>query len=214
MQLHRQLSGFDLVTHTPLSHTSSKERIIRIAAQLFAERGYHAVGVNDICVAAGLSRGALYHYINSKEEILEEICGNYMMQLGDLGRRALEQEADPVSRLRRLGYDLVDIISRHKAELTVCFRELQSFSTADRRKKVLALHADYEELWIQVLKAGHADGKFRPYSKVQLKGLLGMYYYSYIWLRPELIQETADTFHDIVLRAISLDGGSAQRQER
>jgi len=195
------------VTDTTLSQLPSRERIIRVAARLFAERGYHAVGVQDLCEAVGLSRGALYHHIESKEEILEEICSSYMSQLGVLAQRTLAQESDPQAQLRKLGYDLIDIIARHKAELTVCFREIQSF-TAERREKVLALHAAYESAWVQVLKAGHAAGTFRPYSKVRLKGLLGMYYYSYIWIRPdhpEMVQETADTFHDIVMQAVLPD---------
>lgn len=203
--------SIDLAAQRPLPVTDinfsvlpPKERIVKVAAQLFAERGYHAVGVNDLCLAVGLSRGALYHHIESKEDILEEICSSYMSQLGVLAQHTLAQEPDPQSQLRKLGYDLIDIIARHKAELTVCFREIQSFN-AERRQKVLALHAAYESAWVQALKAGDAAGVFRPYSKLRLKGLLGMYYYSYIWIRPndpKMVQETADTFHDVVLRTV------------
>ena len=175
-----------------------------MAAVLFAERGYHAVGVNDICEAVGLSRGALYHHIHSKEEILDEICSDYMNQLGVLARRTIEHEPKPEIQLQKLGHDLIDIIARHKAELTVCFREIQSL-TGERREKVLGLHAAYERIWADVLKAGATMGQFRAYSKSRLKGLLGMYYYSYIWIQPDnrpMIKESTDTLHDIVLRAV------------
>lgn len=183
---------------------ASRDRIIRVAAVLFAERGYHAVGVNDICEAVGLSRGALYHHIDSKEEILDEICSSYMTQLGVLARHTIEHEANPEIQLQKLGHDLIDIIARHKAELTVCFREIQSL-TGERRERVLGLHAVYERIWADVLKAGAKMGRFRAYSKSRLKGLLGMYYYSYIWIQPEnrpMIKESTDTLHDIVLKAV------------
>src|SRR3546814_588894 len=115
---------------------------------------------------------------------LEEICSSYMTQLGVLARRIIEQESEPERQLQKLGHDLIDIIARHKAELTVCFREIQSL-TGERREKVLALHAAYERIWADVLKAGAKIGRFRTYSKSSLKGLLGMYYYSYIWIQPE-----------------------------
>jgi len=201
------------VTHTTLSDLASKERIIRVAALMFAERGYHAVGVNDLCKAVGLSRGALYHHIHSKEAILDEICSSYMAKLGDLARRTVEQECDPEVQLRKLGHDLIDIVARHKPELTVCFREIQSL-TGERRERVLGLHAAYENVWMQVLKKGHAAGRFRPYSKHRLKGLLGMHYYSYIWIRsdsPAMVRETAETFHDIVLRAVAPAPASAPK---
>lgn len=192
------------MTDPTFSQLAPKERIIRMAALLFAERGYHAVGVNDLCKAVGLSRGALYHHIHSKEEILYEICSSYMSQLGALGRLTIEQQPDPILQLQRLGQDLIDIIARHKAELTVCFREIQSL-TGERHEKVLGLHAVYERIWANVLKAGAETGPFRPYSKARLKGLLGMYYYSYIWIQPQnaaMIDETTRSFHDITLRAV------------
>ena len=192
------------MSNTNFPELESRERIIRVAALLFAERGYHAVGVNDICEAVGLSRGALYHHIHSKEEILDEICSSYMTQLGVLARHTIEHEPKPEIQLQKLGHDLIDIIARHKAELTVCFREIQSL-TGERRDRVLGLHAAYERIWADVLKAGAKTGRFRAYSKPRLKGLLGMYYYSYIWIQPEnrpMIKESTDTLHDIVLKAV------------
>lgn len=189
---------------TTLPEAGSKERITRAAATLFAERGYHAVGVSDICEAVGLSRGALYHHIRSKEDILEEICSNYMSQLGALARRTIEEESEPEAQLQRLGRDLLNIIAHHKAELTVCFREIQSL-TGERRERVLGLHATYERVWADVLKAGAKTGRFRPFSKMRLKGLLGMYYYSYIWIRPdkpEMLEESTTELHDIVMNAV------------
>lgn len=190
--------------NTNFSELASRERIIRVAALLFAEHGYHAVGVSDLCKAVGLSRGALYHHIRSKEEILEEICSNYMTQLGVLARRTIKQESNPEIQLQKLGHDLIDIIARHKAELTVCFREIQAL-TGERHAKVLGLHAAYERAWANVLKAGAKSGQFRTYSKSRLKGLLGMYYYSYIWIKPEkisMVNESAEILHDIVLKAV------------
>lgn len=192
------------MSNTNFSELASRDRIIRVAALLFAEHGYHAVGVSNLCEAVGLSRGAFYHHIHNKEDILEEICSSYMTQLGVLARRTIEQESEPEIQLQKLGHDLIDIIARHKAELTVCFREIQSL-TGERREKVLDLHAAYERIWADVLKAGAKIGRFRAYSKSRLKGLLGMYYYSYIWVQPgniPMIDESTEILHDIVLKAV------------
>ena len=52
---------------------TSKERIIKAAAELFADRGYHAVGMTDLQQAVNLGRGSLCQHINSKEELLFDI---------------------------------------------------------------------------------------------------------------------------------------------
>jgi len=44
-----------------------RESIIDTSARLFAANGYHATGINELCDANELGKGALYHYIGSKE---------------------------------------------------------------------------------------------------------------------------------------------------
>jgi TetR/AcrR family transcriptional regulator, cholesterol catabolism regulator len=51
-----------------------KKEIIEKAAELFREKGYAACGVRDIASAVGLEPSSLYSHINSKEDLLFEIC--------------------------------------------------------------------------------------------------------------------------------------------
>jgi hypothetical protein len=48
----------------------------------------------------------------------------------------------------------------------------------------MALHIRYEHAWRQAIVDGVDSGEFRPYEPVVLKAVLGMYFYSYLWLRP------------------------------
>jgi len=47
----------------------SRKRLVETALRLFATRGYHAVSIADIVRESGCTRGALYHYFSSKEEL-------------------------------------------------------------------------------------------------------------------------------------------------
>ena len=182
---------------------STRQAIFATAARLFAEKGYHAIGMAELGEAVKLSRGALYHHIGSKEEILHDICCRYMLELLRYRRELLEQESDPGRRLDMLGAHLLDVIARHRAELTVCFRESHSL-TGERRAEVLGLHAAYENIWRMVLEDGERAGRFKPYSRYRLKGLLGMHYYSYLWMRPEVDDPAAvaAVFNDIVATGV------------
>ena len=55
-----------------------RESIIDTSARLFAANGYHATGINELCEANELGKGALYHYIGSKEELLAAIHDRVM----------------------------------------------------------------------------------------------------------------------------------------
>ena len=185
--------------------SSQRARILKAAARLFAQRGYHAVGMNELQQAVELGRGALYHHIRSKEDLLYDIAREY---IGDLAAFALDakREKDLWTRVRLLGRDLLLKIASHQAELTVCFREVQAL-TAERHTEVMGLHASYEQVWRDTLIEGAESGVFRPYDPIILKGLLGMYFYSYLWMRPggalgpEVI---AERFNEMTQRMLAL----------
>lgn len=49
------------------------ERLIAAATRLFAEHGYESTSVQDVVSAAGVTKGAMYHYFDSKDALLYEI---------------------------------------------------------------------------------------------------------------------------------------------
>lgn len=196
------LSG-NQVVHQMKKTASSKERIIKAAAKLFSDRGYHAVGMTDLQRAVDLGRGSLYHHISSKEDLLYEIVSVYIHELV-LEAKEAKKIADPVERIRMLGAGLVEKIATHQAELTVCFREVQSL-TESRHETVMEMHGDYEKVWKETFQAGAKAGVFRDYDPVVLKGVLGMYYYSYLWIKPSAKENfgvIADRLVDLTLRML------------
>ncbi len=58
-----------------------KVEILRAAAQLFHEKGFHATSMNDISKAVNLTKPGLYHYVESKEELLYAIMDHAMSRL-------------------------------------------------------------------------------------------------------------------------------------
>src|SRR4051812_50166776 len=55
-----------------------RKAIVDMSARLFARQGYHATGITELCAANDLGKGALYHYIGSKEELLVAIHDRVM----------------------------------------------------------------------------------------------------------------------------------------
>jgi len=56
----------------------SRQEILRTAARLFQQRGYHATSMNDVASALKLSKGGLYHHFQSKDEILFNLMDHAM----------------------------------------------------------------------------------------------------------------------------------------
>lgn len=191
----------------PLRESKHSDRIRRVAAGLFAKKGFAGVGVAEIGEATGLGRGALYHHIQSKEDLLYDISSRYIKNLVETARRTVAQHPDPEDRIRRLSFDLMETVGLHLAEMTVCFREFEALA-GEHYTNISRFHAEYEQIWIDAVSAGVASGAFREIDgeKVAVKGLLGMYFYSFLWLNSEgkyKPSEIGEIFADLFLRAVS-----------
>ncbi|MHA6619826.1 TetR/AcrR family transcriptional regulator [Pseudonocardia sp. DLS-67] len=70
----------------------TRRELLRVARELFADRGYGAVGTEEIVARAGLTRGALYHHFQGKrdlfravhEQLEEELVAEIASRLGDV----------------------------------------------------------------------------------------------------------------------------------
>jgi len=157
-------------------------RIQKIAAKLFAAKGFRAVGVAEICDAVGLGRGALYYHISSKEDLLFSIVVHHIEALVAFGRDLLETETEPRKRIHALSHHLTGMIFTKLPEMTVCFREADCL-TGQRHRIVAELHEMYQNIWTDTLLDGAQKGIFRPLPAVAINGILGMHFHSFLWLK-------------------------------
>lgn len=180
-------------------------RILHAAAELFAEHGYHGTGIAQLEQAVGLRRGALYHHIGSKEALLFEISTSQLRLMVDAALEIEETVPDPEERFRVLARTLLENVADHLLEWTVHYRDFTSLTGA-WKETVLELRRNYELVWWRTLTAGVDTGQFLPVPQaVALKGILGMFTYSYVWLSRDgelTPTEVADVFCDTFLNGI------------
>ncbi|MEM7368525.1 MAG: TetR/AcrR family transcriptional regulator [Bacteroidota bacterium] len=67
---------------------TKKEKVLEVASRLFAEQGFEKTSMANICEAANVSKGLVYHHFKSKNEILLEIFSSttrHMMEMNESG---------------------------------------------------------------------------------------------------------------------------------
>jgi len=80
---------------------TTRATLIAAARALFAERGYAAVGTEEIVRAAGVTRGALYHHFAGKQELFQAVYESVEQQLVEqIAASALAGASDPLEALR------------------------------------------------------------------------------------------------------------------
>ena len=146
----------DSALHSDAANPSRREQILRAAAQLFAERGSRAVGVDDVGAAVGVTGPAIYRHFASKDAMLAEMLLRISERLlaGGRERVAAVGDDDPAAQLRALIAFHVDFALDNPALITVQDRDLGSLSTRDAAQ-VRRLQRRYVEIWVGVLTRLH-----------------------------------------------------------
>lgn len=86
----------------PNTTESTREQIIELAAKLFANKGYSAVGIQEIVNEAGISKPTLYYYFGSKKGLLESLIQTKCGKLLELMEEASAYEHDFVGGLTKM----------------------------------------------------------------------------------------------------------------
>ncbi len=67
------------------------------------------------------------------------------------------------------------------------------------------LHQTYQQLWEDAIATGIAQGVFRQINKVAVKAMMGMFFYSSLWLKsdgPQTADEVGDVFSDLIIHSL------------
>jgi AcrR family transcriptional regulator len=179
---------------------ATRERILRVAVELFAEKGFHATGVAEIGLRAGIQRGALYYHIGSKEELLWEVLRPHVEEARAAAQAIAQADLGPVEKLRRLIHDHVQTIATHRPSVVTYIRDRDGLSHS-RRVELEALRDEVESAWRQILEEGVGAGAFRTADPVVVNGLLGLVNMVYLWYRPggpDTPDDIAEKFTDLV----------------
>ena len=194
---------------------SRRQAIIDASAHVFARQGYHATGIMELCAANDLGKGALYHYIGSKEELLAAIHDRVMDEVMLGADRVAVTGGRPSRQLALLGDELLGVIHRYPDHVWVFLHEFPAL-TGERADQFRKRRREYERRVEDVVRAGVASGEFRSVDPwLTARAWLGMHNYTYLWLKPGGRLEAgfvAKPFAEIFMTGIARPGrGTAQR---
>jgi TetR/AcrR family transcriptional regulator, cholesterol catabolism regulator len=90
-----------------------REELLAAAAKIFSARGYEGASLREICAAAGILPGSMYHYFRSKEDLFVSVHAEGFRRLNEVVDRALEGETDPWRRIEAaIGAHLTELVER------------------------------------------------------------------------------------------------------
>ncbi len=188
--------------------TTTRDRILEEAAKLFTERGYEATSVQDIALALGLSKAALYHHFRSKEEVLYEISLLALRGLLKEGERALA-EPEAKQALLRFMEGHARFFEDNYPFFVTMLQGIKSLSP-ERRAATVALRDQHEANLRAILRRGIEEGDFRELDvALAARAVLSMLNWMIRWFRPHgpmRAEEVARGYYHLILRGLARGG--------
>ncbi|MBC9711090.1 TetR/AcrR family transcriptional regulator [Streptomyces sp. TRM66268-LWL] len=193
------------MARTKAPNPEVRRRILDVSLDLFATKGFAATGVQEIVTKAGVTKGALYHYFKSKDEILFEIYGKVFGRELDSLQRIVAEGQDPERTLRAIIVDLVV----HTADST---RESAVFARGGHAESphwqaMQEQWRRYQEGFRQVIRDGQESGVFAAKASPEVVSwsVFGFTNSMHTWYRPEGRKSPAaigDELADLVLTGL------------
>jgi TetR/AcrR family transcriptional regulator, fatty acid metabolism regulator protein len=146
------------LTDRSIAQEEKRRLILDAAVSVFARNGYHTSRVGEIAEEAGVAHGLLYHYFDSKEEVLETVFRENWADLLVRFRAVEASDERAEAKLRGIAKILLRTWRNNPALVTVMVREVA------RTPHVQAQVEEIEEgirVIQRVIEAGQADGAFR-----------------------------------------------------
>jgi TetR/AcrR family transcriptional regulator, cholesterol catabolism regulator len=177
--------------------------VIDTSARVFATKGFHATSIQDLVDATGLKAGGLYHYIESKDELLVRICDDLMEPLLDAVREIANSDLPARLRLREIMHTWIEHIERKRDHMLVFQQERHVLQDGAQWQRVSKQRKEFEELLAEVFASGEASDEFSFADRdLSLRALLGMVNQLPQWFRPDgrlTADQIADGYLDIIV---------------
>jgi AcrR family transcriptional regulator len=157
----------------PDPRSQKKQRILTAARDVCNEKGFESTRMDEIAHRAGVSKGTLYNFFSSKEDLfISAVLASYQ-RFDGLLPVVEDQSAEPAERLQALVESLAGGFGEISAQILLAH---QSWSVVlrspDARQRLFGtlrqIYAGYSAGLEDILSAGIASGSFRPDLDVEL----------------------------------------------
>ncbi|MFD6673720.1 TetR/AcrR family transcriptional regulator [Rhodococcus zopfii] len=173
-----------------------REDLLRASVQLFHDRGYAEIGVEEIAAAVGLPASGVYRYYPSKADILAAAFYRAIDGLEAAVAEEVRTATDPVDAVRALTAVYVDLSFSQRELMSVYFAELINVAPGPRADLRLRQRSNIEQ-WAALLREVRpelsvVESRFLIYGALNLVSDLG------VFLGPAAAQQEAPRIHNLM----------------
>jgi len=190
-------------------HTRKKD-ILEAALVLFSEKSYHEVTVDEIAKRVGLSKGTLYLYFDTKENLFFSIIQEKTEALFSRLQSAIQDNAPYLHRLENFIKAYFAFFEEYQAYFKIIHSEKRRMEVPNRnrmRNHITKSYYDYDHLLLNFMKEGQDRGLFRDMKPEiitnTLRGLLNSFIFQCVFTEEKCsLVEEAPYVLDLFLNGV------------
>jgi AcrR family transcriptional regulator len=190
-----------------------RQQIMEAALACFARKGYHKTTMDDIVAESGLSKGTLYWYFKSKDELFFSLINSFFLEMQQDLDAIFEQPTSATDKLRTLGHEFASFYEE-VAEFLNVFFEFWMLGALNEQLNHLfhEMLSRYRGVIAGVIRDGVKAGEFNAVDADQL-AVTVMAAYDGLWFYKMLMPDQVDlyrashVFIETLFSGLAADGG-------
>jgi AcrR family transcriptional regulator len=192
-----------------------RKSILNAALQLFVERGFRNTKMEMVAEKAEISKGLLYFYFHSKEELLSEIIRENFQELLEFLSNLKRDKSSPEEKLLKFIEGELTFYSKKRDLSKFLFSLLSSYELKDLKEKYrevfLEMHNKEKAVLREILAEGIEKGVFEKSDLEELMYFISGPLHGLILFKESPIKNpngVARSYYELFLHGLSKRGGS------
>lgn len=139
---------------------AKNKQIIDVAIEMFSNKGFQQTTVQEIAEAAGVGKGTIYRFFESKEDLVSSLVEFAIDDVAGAVREAIREMSDPVEKLQTIITTEVDYYDQHRNLAKFLVREVLGYRST--------FEAHVKQIWSkrgtlveEVIRDGVASSAFK-----------------------------------------------------
>jgi AcrR family transcriptional regulator len=185
------------------SNGNRREKLLRVCARLFREKGFDGTTIRDISAAAGMHSGSPFYHFPTKQEMLVAVMEEGLAEGLRRSEAVVARPLPAAEKFKRLIRTHLDtILEQGNDFIPVLLYDWRSLTPANRRR-IIALKDRYDALWQRVIDELAREGRIAADAHLARLLVLGAVNWSATWFRARgraSLDEVADEAARLFLR--------------
>jgi AcrR family transcriptional regulator len=201
------------MTPQPDRAQERRQQIMDAALACFARKGYHKTTMDDIVAESGLSKGTLYWYFRSKDELFLSLVNSFFLAIQQDMDAIFEQPASASQKLRTMADEFARFYGEVAQFLNVFFEFWMQGTLNEQLNQLFhSMLSEYRGVIGGVIQEGVQAGEFKPVDADQL-AVAVMAAYDGLWFYKMLMPDEVDldrasrAFIEALFSGLAANGG-------